>query len=887
MAKQIRHDWRAEAMAPPGAGKSSKGPLFVAMLLAGILGGAIVGLWFWMGSDPGPRFISIPLYDLNNDVWPPVPYAMADAHRLEQHFDESAREVAATSREEVRYAEILKSLAARGDRPLVLHVTGLAVANGDIVYLLGARANPGEINGSWHPIEELLDAVRKCPAKNKLLILDVTRPVADPSCGVLAERASALLQSQLDKVKDDSSLAVLVSAGAGETSQVFDEEGATAFAYFIDQGLAGAAEGMADSTHDGRIRVSELGRYVQDRVKRWSYFARGARQTPYLVGRADFRLTVPARRYERSESKPPDIKYPPWLTEAWKLREDWCAAGGRVSAPDIVRRLENGLIKAEMRLAAGVPTDKVKGEVGDLRASMERSWQKFSAVTPPPPCSLVSVIRPPGLAAEMEGWLEFKAPDTGRPVPGKFNEVAMKREPKPSRGQILAVVWDKFRNVPLTRQQIPALVNEALLPGEELKQSEATLLRLAAALASTKIFDREHGGRRDWTSPATTTAGGPSVYPADALLAACKSEHEYREAVGVVSPEGFLWFRKGLSDIADQQIAAEKNLASLGDDNLPRALTVAQETTSQFKTAATQAISIHDDAKIASEAFRTLADAAGELPGYGQFLLRLDHTGVGDAMEQWSRASDSAVLLADAFDSVGPNVRDNTASVPTELLRDQAAQLRQSMAGLRQFVDMLDEKKGEPEFEISMALLSSPCLPADRRAKCWERWRKHCADKSWLHEDLANQLAVSSSASQFDAEGEAKRAARRARIGMDLIRLAGVPTGKLNEACQNLQHGTDPAAWDSIGAELVPLYTRCSEPGPGAARAGRVFGTSDAGARAAARLRANLWSWLAERYDAEKTSVRGAVTGGHLFYQRAEDDCKSAAAKARDVSANP
>jgi hypothetical protein len=209
------------------------------------------------------------------------------------------------------------------------------------------------------------------------------------------------------------------------------------------------------------------------------------------------------------------------------------------------------------------------------------------------------------------------------------------------------------------------------------------------------------------------------------------------------------------------------------------------------------------------------------------------------------------------------------------------------MAALRRFVDGLDEKKGEPEFEISTALLASPCLPADRRAKCWERWRKHCADKSWLHEDEANHIAGSSSASQFDAEGEAKRAARRARIGLDLLRLAGVPIGKLNEACQNLQHGTDPAAWDSIGADLVPLYTRCSEPGPGAARAGRVFGASDAGARAAARLRASFWSWLAEGHEAEKSSGRGSVTGGHLFYQRAEDDCKAAAAKARDMAANP
>src|SRR5262245_40626525 len=116
--RSANRDWRKAATASSAAGQPSKAPLFVAMLLAGILGGVLVGMWYWIKRDPGTRFISLPLYDLNNPAWPPVPYAIADGKRLMEYFSKDQSQIADDSREKERFDKLLKSLASFGDRPL-------------------------------------------------------------------------------------------------------------------------------------------------------------------------------------------------------------------------------------------------------------------------------------------------------------------------------------------------------------------------------------------------------------------------------------------------------------------------------------------------------------------------------------------------------------------------------------------------------------------------------------------------------------------------------------------------------------------------------------------------------------------------------------------------
>ena len=147
--KKNLHDWRAGAATPVGRKEPSKAlNLFVGILLAGALAGAIVGLYFWLGGDAGPRFISIPLSDLNEPAWPPVPYAEADAKRAVEQFDPSSRELAFTSREEERYTLKLASLADIHSRAMVLYVSGLAVAQGNDVYILGLARSPERSMGT-------------------------------------------------------------------------------------------------------------------------------------------------------------------------------------------------------------------------------------------------------------------------------------------------------------------------------------------------------------------------------------------------------------------------------------------------------------------------------------------------------------------------------------------------------------------------------------------------------------------------------------------------------------------------------------------------------------------------------------------------------------------
>ena len=192
-----RRDWRAGAAVPVQGAASKSSSVFVAGLTAVALLGALVGFLYWLlaGGEASVRYINIPLCEFVNPVWPPVPFAEADADRLVKHF--AGGEKAFNDQEEERFRRKLESLKSLGDRPLVLHIAGLAVARDNQVYLLSSKAGPGVPDNNWHSLDDVFKAVAACPSKNKLLILDIAQPLADPARGVLADNASAQVTNML------------------------------------------------------------------------------------------------------------------------------------------------------------------------------------------------------------------------------------------------------------------------------------------------------------------------------------------------------------------------------------------------------------------------------------------------------------------------------------------------------------------------------------------------------------------------------------------------------------------------------------------------------------------------------------------------------------------
>ena len=566
----------------------------------------------------------------------------------------------------------------------------------------------------------------------------------------------ALVNEKLNALANDPKLGlVLVSAGPGEFSQVLDEQKATAFGYFLYQGLAGAADGFLDKTRDGRVRARELAAYVKDHVSRWSFFARGMMQTPYLVGSGDFRLTVQAKPHtvEKLEAKRRNI--PKALSEAWRTRDALAVESAAVLAPHLLHRLQSGLVRTEQRLAAGVPEDKIAADAADIRGEVEPTWKGLREVTSPVPMSLVGVRRPVGLPERMEGWVNGKAEQ------GKLVELSEGDPFKAKRAELLAVVWDKFRDVTVKREQVATLMNEVVPPGAVIEHVEITLLMNIKKLADEQIFK---SGDRPW--------------PGDTILAACRAEGHIREALAAVTPEAFPWFREPLTQILDKRAEAEKKLMQLSDSSLSNARTTAQQATKLFQEADEAATALRDDAQLADGAYRVLASALVDLPGDAEWLVRLDRAKAGPGIETWTTAVDAAATLANAF--------DQSKTFPRDVLQTQTARLRGAMDSLRSLLASL--QLGEPQYSVAQALLSSPRLTAADRGKYWKRWRETSAGKyNWLQDNEDKVSPATSGVSTFDASAEANRAARRASIALELIRLANEPSGKLGSQFQEMR----------------------------------------------------------------------------------------------------
>src|SRR5207248_6233297 len=122
-------------------------------------------------------------------------------------------------------------------RPIVVHLTALAVARGGQVHLLPGNAQPDD-EASWLPLRDVLDALRRGQGP-RLLLLDVARPVANARLGILSDGAADLLDDELAAAKKAGSLPflVLTACGKGQTSHGSYELRRSVFGFFVEQGL--------------------------------------------------------------------------------------------------------------------------------------------------------------------------------------------------------------------------------------------------------------------------------------------------------------------------------------------------------------------------------------------------------------------------------------------------------------------------------------------------------------------------------------------------------------------------------------------------------------------------------------------------------------------------
>jgi uncharacterized caspase-like protein len=139
----------------------------------------------------------------------------------------------------------------------ILHVSTHGMLKGDIYYLITSDYN-GELNSNVTvSTVELMEFSRILPALNQVFILDTCH------AGAADWAFSDLYQKRLNNFTASSGLHLL-SASTPYRYALEGYKGHGLFSYFVILAL----EGQADIDHDGKITLSELGKFVTTGLSR-------------------------------------------------------------------------------------------------------------------------------------------------------------------------------------------------------------------------------------------------------------------------------------------------------------------------------------------------------------------------------------------------------------------------------------------------------------------------------------------------------------------------------------------------------------------------------------------------------------------------------------------
>jgi hypothetical protein len=804
-----RADWRAET---PGATGNRTVLATITLLALLIVAGVLIGIFvFWFGSKPEPRFVTVPFAEYKDAVWPANPWARQDAERLAGCFP-NRFEDGFTAQEQQRFRDLLARLAVdqsdQSRRPLVLHITALSVVHDHTTYILPGDARPGDPAG-WVAVEEVLDAFGKALAGGgKLLILDLAHPVADPFCGILRDDVSVRLHDLLEERQRAGNLPfpVLTSCGPRENSLPADAERSSGFAFYLAEGLRGAADGYLPGRSDTKVRdrevtVAELAAFLSGRVSRWARLVHDRRQSPRVYGPTDAGPVFRIRSSSPDPSGPPD-PYPQWLSEGWEFRSGLRAAGAEHARPDPFARLTAALVRAEREWLGSGNAERTKhnwdGAMEAWRAAVPvsaelgRTADMFAKALGTVGHYRLTVARW-GRPAPPEDW----APALDRYIAtlaasGKSEEVARFREEwlkkvQPEKGcenqlDAASLIWDRSRLSPPTPERARALA--VALDELQLKQeySETLLLRSIAA------WDYRRQGL--------------SAYPQEQAAALLQAEDELSRLLAL-GPDGFELVRDRLENARSAYEEAQKDLfagsftaVGLAKDRLTGAAT-------EF-TAAREALARWQEGKRKLDAAVTVvldtmpAALLDDKPGF----------------DRWVEAVRATTSLADQIAPAGGDRTLNPAAIAAAVQR-----VDRSLPTIPDpFAPPPGKKEADPRPPSAkpsdllplMRLTAGTFLPAESRRKAWEAIR---ADTALFHESARQQDAIDDEArdqttNPITAEekgrvDEVRMAVRRARASVELLRLAGYSkAGELVPLIDALERSPEAAEVEPLGRRL-------------------------------------------------------------------------------------
>jgi hypothetical protein len=219
------------------------------------------------------------------------------------------------------------------------------------------------------PLERILEALKKLPKTDKLLILDCTTAGAYWPLGTLHNDFARAVKDRLKKIEEeDPKLAVLCSSNEDQRSWADSQLGKTAFSRYLLEALAGKTD------HSGAATANTLFKHVSKKVKDWALQNRARNQEPFLLGKEAARnREIVSSPDKAKKSAPAQKELQPDSAVEKELADLWAESNAlgkltphpAVYTPQLWRLRLDMLLRAEQLARWGEPA-KARELLGSL-----------------------------------------------------------------------------------------------------------------------------------------------------------------------------------------------------------------------------------------------------------------------------------------------------------------------------------------------------------------------------------------------------------------------------------------------------------------------------------------------------------------------------------------